>query len=279
MKRILTVVLSLTMSMGQYLTPVCAKDAQMSKEQIYERELKSAVKSGEGTEDDPYVLNYDLAPNFEQFMIESWNIQNYGSNVKPDTDMIRSGFVGNCLTVYKGKPSAGAVWVYSSGGMSAASDGNLRIKKVAYNTIDQTHALAAAVNYSGFFGIINTVLNKYINNNKATIIAKLTAAITKAGITSIKGYSATAIATSIAKCAGAGTTIVGNVLLAKDILNGLLNVSLNNASKNNKTYVHIHYITAYHGEWYENSVGESGWYEDKVYTPKEVYGKGKYYRN
>ena len=36
---------------------------------------------------------------------------------------------------------------------------------------------------------------------------------------------------------------------------------------------------AYHNEWYKNSVGEAGWKDNKVYTPSETYGKGKYYPN
>ena len=150
---------------------------------------------------------------------------------------------------------------------------------MAYDNVEQTHALAAAANYSGLWSIIRTELLSYIKNNKSTIAAKLTAVLTKAGITSIKGYSASKIANAIAKCAGAGASVYGSAKLAYDILNALLNVSLNNASKNNKTYVHVEYMIAYHDEWYKNSVGEAGWKDNKVYTPSETYGKGKYYPN
>ena len=279
MKKVLIALRTLTLCAGEFMTPVCAQGAQMSKEEIYQRELAVAVRSGSGTAEDPYKVDYALASDFEQFMIESWNHQNYGSAEKPDNDMTRSGFVGNCLTVYEGKPSAGAVWVYTSGGMSVTSDGNLRIKKVAYNTVDQTHKLAAAANYTSFWPIIHSTLLTYIGNNKTTIAAKLTTALTNAGITSIGGYSASSVALAVAKCAGAGATVYGTAKLAYDILNAVLNISLNNASNNDKTYVHIVYITAYHGEWYEYSVGEAGWKYNKVYTPANTYGIGHYYPN
>lgn len=280
MKKLLFAILTVSLFFTHLIISVSAEEKnETTMNDIYKQEISNAIICGTGTADDPYVLDYEKARDFENYILENLILHNYDAITENRLEGTRSGFVGNCLTVYKGTPSDGAVWVYSSGGMSVTTDGNIRIKKVSYNTVSQTHALAAAANYSGLWSIISSALSTYISYNKSTIASHLVTALTSAGISTIGGYSASSVAMAIAKCAGAGAAVVGTSLFAYDILNSLLNVSLNSASNSNKTYVHIDYITAYQGSWYEYSVGEAGWTGNKVYTPASIYGTGTYYSN
>ena len=47
-------------------------NAEASMEEIYDKELETAIISGTGTEDDPYVLDYSKAPMFTEYMVEKY---------------------------------------------------------------------------------------------------------------------------------------------------------------------------------------------------------------
>ena len=242
---------------------------------IYNREIAESIIGGSGTVENPYILDYNNAPFFREFVENSWITQKNISNTQSEKEILdRSGFVGNCLTVYYGNPSNGVVWVYSYGGMSVTTDGNIRIKRAAYSSVEYTHKLAAAANYTGLWTIISGALSTYISNNQSVIATAVLNALTANGISTIGGCSASSVANSIARCVGAGATVYGYGLLAYSLLNNFANYSINSASQNNKTHVHIVYITAYQGSWYEYSVGEAGWNNDKVYFPDSTYGYG-----
>lgn len=110
-------------------------NAEASMEEIYDKELETAIISGTGTEDDPYILDYSKAPMFTEYMVET-----YDSYKQPLT---RGSFRSNSLTKYYGSSLTGGTWIYSSGGLSVASDGNLRITRVAYVPNNKLNAINA----------------------------------------------------------------------------------------------------------------------------------------
>ena len=67
-------------------------NAEASMEEIYDKELETAIISGTGTEDDPYILDYSKAPMFTEYMVET-----YDSYKQPLT---RGSLRSNTVTKY-----------------------------------------------------------------------------------------------------------------------------------------------------------------------------------
>ena len=58
------------MLIGQLAMPVYAEEKDSALEKTYEDELSSAIISGSGTEDDPYICDFDKAPFFKNYLKE-----------------------------------------------------------------------------------------------------------------------------------------------------------------------------------------------------------------
>ena len=235
----------------------------------YQNEINKALIGGCGTVEDPFILDYHLAPEFKIFVENSWKIHS-GS--------VKSGFVTNCLINDEGTFSNSAVWIYSYGGMSVSSDGNIRIKRVSYLTKNQAAVLAATVNYQNVGSILWDGFASYVvSHSKAQIASFVVSRLASHNITSIGSYSANTIGNSIAGVVGAAANIYGYVRFVQTVVNALMNVPLNSAVSHSKSFVPISYITSYHGSWYEYTVGEPGWNSAHFYSPDNMYGYGNMY--
>lgn len=180
-------------------------NAEASMEEIYDKELETAIISGTGTEDDPYVLDYSKAPMFTEYMVET-----YESYKQPLT---RGSFTSNSLTKYYGVVSKGGRWGYTSGGLSVSSDGNLRIVTVAYTPNSKLNALYAGTLCPDWLSIVNDVV-KEGNNNSNAIKGAIVTEFYNRGYTAYAGYSTVAIGDAVAAAVGATRVITGVVVLA-----------------------------------------------------------------
>ena len=63
--------LALSLSMMATTLPIYAKE---NKDSIYENELNEAILSGSGTENDPYIVDYEKAPNFHEYVINGLGV-------------------------------------------------------------------------------------------------------------------------------------------------------------------------------------------------------------
>ena len=271
MKKVLITLLSLTLCAGELLMPVCAQEAQMSKAEIYEKELAVAVKSGTGTEDDPYEVDYSLAPEFYSYICDNWNQKNYGSD---QTGQTRSesdtGFTGYVLTNYYGIKSNGGMWLYSSGGMNVDTNGNLRIKKVVYTPKKRLGALyAVRTSLPGWTALVNEAGN-YASSSFSVVSNGVAGTLIDAGFSVIGGYAALTIGTAVATTLGTAANTIATIQFLQIISASRLNT----AKTNQKNYITIYYLSAYNGLWYSSYIDEVGWKNDKIYAPATAYGSG-----
>ncbi len=271
MKKVLITLLSLTLCAGELLMPVCAQGAQMSKEEIYQRELSVAIKSGSGTEDDPYEVDYSLAPEFYSYLCDNWNQKNsrnsQGEQNRSEND---TGFTGYVLTNYYGIKHNGGMWLYASGGMNVDSNGNLRIKKVVYTPKNKLGALyAVRTSLPGWTEIINQA-GSLTGGDYTAVRDGVVDILTNAGYTTIGGYAALTIGTSIATALGTAVNAIATIQFLQIISSSRLNTAKNNQ----KNYITIYYLSAYNGSWYSSYIDEVGWENDKIYSPASAYGSG-----
>ncbi len=256
------------MLIGQLAMPVYAEEKDSALEKTYEDELSSAIISGSGTEDDPYICDFDKAPFFKNYLKENWDRKN-----TLDYQVTAGvGFTGNCLTVYKGIYNNGGVWLYSSGGMSADNDGNIRIKKVTYNTVEQVHIMYAlnptSTTWNALKALFKDAASMYLPGVESLVVSYFD----EKGITNVGGFSISKIAKTYGTILGAAKTIKSTYRL----LNSIAFAGVRNAHQANKTLVNIDYITAYHGSWYTYDVSETGWSGNVIYLPVSVYGNGSF---
>ena len=239
-------------------------NAEASMEEIYDKELETAIISGTGTEDDPYVLDYSKAPMFTEYMVET-----YESYKQPLT---RGSFTSNSLTKYLKTSSTGGTWIYSSGGLSVASDGNLRITRVAYVPNSKLNAINAFMGSANAASMINDIAD-LANTSSEYLINNISGILKYYGYASIGGYTATAIGGALATALGATHGVSSMVML----IYAIQTAPLNTARNNGLNYVTINYMTSYHGSWYTNRTSEAGWSNNAIYVPASYLGSGNFH--
>lgn len=242
--------------------------AEQNIENIYDAELENAIISGSGTEDNPYIVDYEKAPNFQEYVVNVYE-KARGENYSRAT-----GFTGYVLTTYKGTYSNGAVWVYQSGGLSVNADGNLRIQKVAYISNQEANRIVAVMNVPDKWTTLKQIINGLSGLTSTAIVTRI---VNK--FTSVGAYTAKDIAKATATALGAVGAILSSADLVTYIVNNGINSGLYSAVRNGTSCVNILYLSSYHGEWYQNKTTEGGWTGNKVYIPSSTYGTGKFVAN
>ena len=270
MKKILTAVLSLALLAIQFMMPVCAEEVSVDLEKIYEKELETAIISGTGTDNDPYIVDYRIAPEFYHYICDNWNQKNSGYNSNQQLSVNDVGFTGYVLTKYYGKKSNGGIWIYSSGGMNADTNGNLRINKVVYTPNSELGVLYAARTSLPAWTAIVSEIGNYASSNFTAVSNGVAGTLINAGYTSIGGFSAMAIGTGVATVLGTAANTIATI----QFLQVISSSRLNNAKNNGKNYITIYYMSAYNGSWYANYIDEVGWDNNKIYAPANAYGSG-----
>ena len=240
---------------------------------LYDTELEKAIIAGSGTEDDPYIVDYANAPYFEEFVLNSLYQQPQGNasiQVNP------TGFTGLMLTVLYDDATSG-VWVYSSGGLPVTSNGNIRFSQISYNPNFQVERIKAIVdnNQAWLYAIgeIESLVNYGLTLSKANIEGAVQSALLDLGITALGGFTASQIASAVALLLGAVGSTTGKIQLVYAVTSS----AVNSAYQSEISLVDIYYLTAYNGAWYANSVTETGWSNDAIYLPADVYGTGSFH--
>lgn len=239
-------------------------NAEASMEEIYDKELETAIISGTGTEDDPYILDYSKAPMFTEYMVETYDSYNQ--------PLTRGSFRSNSLTKYYGSSLTGGTWIYSSGGLSVASDGNLRITRVAYVPNNKLNAINAFMGSQNAASMINDIAD-IANTTSQYLIENISDVLKYYGYTAISGYTVATIASALSTALGATYGISGTVIL----IYAIQTEPLNTARNNGLNYVTINYMTSYHGSWYSNRTSEAGWSNNAIYVPASYLGSGSFY--
>ncbi len=280
-RKVLKVLLAFTMFVSVVFTNVLHISAKedfglttldSSLIEQYNSEISMSVISGDGTEANPYVLNYDLAPSFTDYLMEAYEVYAHSG-----TAQINSGsYVDNCLTVYQNMYPNGAVWSYTGGGMSVSSNGNLRIVTAVYEPSSQISRLLALRNSPTAFSLVCDVLPDYASENNTTIANGISLMLTRNGLTTIGGYTSYQIASALAGFIGAVGNAVSVLSLISAVVHEIENMPFNAAISANKNLVNISYMVAYQGYWYSYTTCEAGWTNNKVYTPAAYLGNGNF---
>ena len=255
-----------------FTTVVSAKAEDNSS--VYDKELESAVISGTGTFEDPYIVDYSKTPEFTKFVNESYESAMSGEY---NVTTRNTGFTGYSLDQYRGVYSNGGIWVYSSGGLSPAVDGNVKFSRITYTGSTKASQLNDVAQNQ--FDLLRRIVDFIVEYNPSS--TQMNAAVNYAyaalGITSVRGLSAAAMAGILSSAAGyiAGVAAVTQLLLI--IRTNIILSPLNSAASSGKNYVQLSFSTSYHGSWYANSSAEAGWTGNKIYTPNPGYGSGSFF--
>lgn len=247
------------------------KDDQLIQDDIITLELSNAIVSGDGTEANPYVVDYSNAPTFQEYIENNWEAKSHPGN--NGEYQVNGTWTSSILTQYQGLYANGGIWVYSSGGYNVYSDGNIRVKKVAYTPNGRLAAIyAAKTTNNAWLSIVNNIGDN-VTTNYDTTKNTIQAILINAGYATIGAYSAITIAGGIALSIGAA----GGVAATLSLLNAISTAQLSAAMNANKNYVTVDFLTAYQGSWYSYQTSEAGWTNSYIYIPSSSYGSGYFY--
>lgn len=264
MKKLLIGIL-ITLSM---ITTSFTVHAEQNIENIYDAELEKAIISGSGTEDDPYIVDYEKAPNFQEYVVNVYE-EARGKDYARAT-----GFTGNVLTTYKGSYSNGAIWVYQSGGLSVNADGNLRVQKVAYISNQEANRLVAVMSTPTHWTDLKQLISVIPGFSALAVVNKIANAFYSVG-----GHTARDIGKAVATAVAAIGAYGASADFVSYILKNSINSGLYSAVNNGTSCVNILYLSSYHGSWYQNKTNEGGWTGNRVYIPSSTYGTGTFVAN
>lgn len=228
--------LALSLSMMATTLPIYAKE---NKDSIYENELNEAILSGSGTENDPYIVDYEKAPNFHEYVINVYEEARGKSNLRA------SGFTGYVLTTYKAVYNNGAAWFYNSGGLSVNVDGNLRVQKATYISNQEVNRIVAVMNVPNKWTTLKNIISNLPGLGQVAIINKIAKEFTSVG-----GYSASSIGHAVATAIAAIGTYGASWDLVSYMIDNGLNSGLYSAVNNGTSCVNVVYLSSYHGAWY-----------------------------
>ncbi len=239
---------------------------------VYDDELSYAIIGGTGTEDDPYIVDYSLAPYFEEYMLESWKQSKHPENASPK--VFPNGYTGLCLTQYQGQYSNGGVWVYSSGGPSVSGNGALRFSKIAYVDGSALQGLyALRQNYNAWLSVVNDIAS-YAYSNSTVFITSVISILVNHNYSNVGGVALSTVGAGAAAAAAAAAASIAGTL---DLLYVVSSSTVSSAYNNSLNLVQISYMSSYNGSWYSNNVSETGWGNHQIYIPSSFYGTGTFH--
>lgn len=256
------------------LTASCVVSAKAEGiEDIYDYEISQAVISGTGTNEDPYILDPELAPLFTVYLQDAGYEALEESSIignPPDLNQylpnssVEDFLIGTAHT----DQTNGGYWYYISGGMSPANNGAVCMKKVMYQSYNE------AVNLKG---LTQTKINTLLGNIYDIASMNRTNAISyvQALVSCTYGQ-----AVAFVNFVGIGYILINAACIAAE---GSQYTIYSSAVSNHNGLVHAEFNTAYNGYWYATSL-TSRWTSYNtitgVYTAREpatIYGYGSYY--
>lgn len=229
--------------------------------------------TGTGTDEDPYVLDPELAPLFTAYLqdrgYEALEESGVTGNQPDQNQYLPDSSVEDFLTgtAHTGQTNGG-YWYYTSGGMSSAYNGAECMKKVMYQSYTE------AVNLKG---LSQTKINTLLGNiyDIASMDRPTAISYTQALVSCTYAQ-----AVAFVNFVGIGYILINAACIAAE---GSQYSVYSSAVSNHNGIVHAEFNTAYNGSWYATSL-TSRWTSyntgTDVYTAREpasAYGYGSYY--
>lgn len=239
----------------------------LNTEELIEDELKVAIISGDGSEENPYVVDYEKAPHFKEYMntINDKIMDELQGTVEND-GILLCGIYDGILkgSKYTGQTKGGQ-WKYTSGKPSVSINGNIWMKKIVYVSITNTknirNLLKSDTALEIFDECVGSIKDKAYDAALEYLVKKgLGEAMGKSVLIGLGKLNSFFTAVEFAKFA-----------------NDLLVLSRYNTAVNNGYgMINAIYATSYNGSWYAQ-YGEDSWTTaSTVYLPSSAYGTGTY---
>lgn len=223
----------------------------------YDEEIKDAIVAGDGTFDNPYVLDFSKAEEFHKYLEKVTNTS-HDKMARNTNDNLLRGTSHNNQT-------KGAYWNYKSGGGNAMYNGATIVRKVEYVSKQDVVEICASFASASF-----------INTFKATIGEAAGKSLQK-GIEVLvkKGFAKTA-ATSLAKFIGCGSTYFQVAVLVAELNTFFQQKPYVTAKNQNKGVTHTEYQIAHQGNWFSYSNTDVWTNYPTAKEPFSDYGKGTF---
>lgn len=126
LKKMLIIISILSLSIGIIKAcPVLAIEPDMNE--IYEEEISKSIITGDGTAENPYIIDEAIAPMFNQYLEEKG--KEAIATLQYSDEISLYGVLSGTSHLSQTK---GAYWVYTKNAPSAVSNGNIWMKKVEY---------------------------------------------------------------------------------------------------------------------------------------------------
>lgn len=265
-KKIFVAILSLSIFTTTIPIINVGATSEISEEDIIDSELKKAIISGDGTGDNPYVVDYSKAPHFKAYM-DSINDKIMYALQGGNRDGIQPfGIYDGILigTEHTGQ-TKGGYWKFESGAPSTAVNGNIWMKSVTYTSVSDTklvyNLLKDDYKWSRIEEISNSIASKPYDEVYSLIVSS-----------GIAGTTATALLRGLGKISSVFTAITILQFINKYFVLSRYRDAVNKGDG----MIHAVYNTSYQGQWYSHE-GEDSWTTaNTAYEPATYYGKGTY---
>lgn len=260
MKKIFTLLLSVCL-----MLPMFNNVKAIDNDSIYQSELENAVVSGDGSAENPYVLNEDKSPLFTQYLEK---IGHEAINpMTTNSDISTHGVMDGVLSgTSHSNQTSGGYWLYGSGKPSTDSNGNIWMKQIEYLSATKATEIFAGMkitsNYDKFIGALSVLLKESVYTNAVNLLVS-------------KGLSKT-LASALCTWLGFGGSAVGFVMTAKEIADHVKSKPFESAISAKKGIITCYYNTSYQGAWYSHSLTEVWGNYPTAKEPGSYYGKGTY---
>ncbi len=265
-KKILKAILSLSIFIMAVPIVNTSATSEMSETDIIDAELEKAIISGDGTGDNPYVVDYDKAPHFKAYMDTINDKVMYALQGGNQGGIQPFGIYDGILigTKHTGQ-TRGGYWKYGSGAPTSAVNGNIWMKSVTYTSISDTklvyNLLKDDYKWSRIEEIASSIASKPYDEVYSLIVSS-----------GIAGSTATALLRGIGKISSVFTAVTILQFINKYFVLSRYSSAVNNGDG----MIHAVYNTSYQGQWYSHE-GEDTWTTaNTAYEPATVYGKGTY---
>lgn len=266
-RKLFVFLLILTLSIGLVSkSDVYAKDnLDESTNTIYEDEIEASIVSGDGTSENPYILDYDKAPMFKEYIEEKAEQLIYSLNYSESVYSLSSMFDGVLNGTSHYSQTKGGYWNYKSDAPSVIYNGMIWMRKIEYIS------KADVLNYCAYLssGSAAERFKGYIPDIAGFSASFAISYLVKKGIS-------TAVATSLAAWAGCGTTFFAAAILLSEYSTFISEKPYLDARDAGKGLLHAQFYTSYQGQWYSHSLSDVWTSYSTAKEPNTYYGKGTY---
>lgn len=232
-------------------------------DELIDNELKVAIILGDGTADNPYVVDYNKAPHFKDYMdaLDEKII----SSLHGKAPATRGIFDGVLVGAAHKSQSNGGCWVYKSGAPSTSVNGNIWMEAVTYQSISDTKEMYKLRNdkyqWDRIKEIGSSIASKPADKAYDLIVSS-----------GIAGKTATSLLRAVGKINGIFTAVT-----ILQFINDYCELSRYRTAVNNGDgMLHARYKTSYNGSWYSHSLEDIWKTANTAYEPATIYGKGTY---